>query len=67
MEETMTRSQSLTQSDRYDDGLAIDYPMMIRLWTSFDRSVAAFNQKCGVIAARRNPDVCKDRSAKESK
>ncbi|NOT46497.1 MAG: hypothetical protein HOP17_01925 [Acidobacteria bacterium] len=40
---------NLTSTDRYDDGLSIDYAMMIRLWSSIDRSVAAFNRRCGVL------------------
>lgn len=44
---------NVAKFDRYDDGIRIDYPVMIRLWSSFDRSIAAFNKGCGVIDERR--------------
>lgn len=40
-------------SDRYDDGVSLDYASMIRMWSAFDRSISAFNRECGVIIARR--------------
>lgn len=39
-------------SDRYDDGVILDYASMIRMWSAFDRSISAFNRECGVIVAR---------------
>jgi hypothetical protein len=38
--------------DRYDDGVAIDYASMIRMWSAFDRSLNAFKRRCGVIVSR---------------
>lgn len=44
-----TCPNTLTSAARYDDGVTNDYAMMIRLWSSIDRSVAAFNRRCGVL------------------
>lgn len=41
-----------SDQDRYDDGIVVDYATMIRMWTTLDRSVAAFNRNCGVITLR---------------
>ena len=34
--------------DRYDDGVAVDYAFMIRMWSAFDRSLAAFERSVGL-------------------
>ena len=36
---------SFSSIDRYDDGVAVDYAFMIRMWSAFDRSLAAFERK----------------------
>lgn len=40
---------TITSVARYDDGFTNDYSMMIRLWSSFNRSVSDFNRRCGVM------------------
>lgn len=35
---------------KYDDGVAVDYAFMIRMWSAFDRSIDAFERRCGLPA-----------------
>jgi hypothetical protein len=39
---------SFSTIDRYDDGVAVDYAFMIRMWSAFDRSLTAFERKVGL-------------------
>lgn len=41
-----------SDQDRYDDGIIVDYATMVRMWSTLDRSVTAFNRKCGVVTIR---------------
>lgn len=43
--------------DRYDDGIVVDYATLVRMWSSLDRSVVAFNRKCGIITLKPSKDV----------
>ena len=45
-----------SDQDRYDDGIVVDYATMIRMWSTLDRSVAAFNRNCGIITLRPAKD-----------
>lgn len=58
---------NLTTPNRYDDGLNIDYAMMIRLWSSFDRSVGAFNRNCGVIRSNSSKRISIDTITEEKR
>ncbi len=40
------------EHERYADGVSADYPTLIRMWSALNRSVAAFNQDCGIITLR---------------
>ncbi|MGB7210398.1 MAG: hypothetical protein WBD27_17215 [Pyrinomonadaceae bacterium] len=46
----------LAEQDHYDDGIVVDYATMIRMWSTLDRSVAAFNRNCGIITLRPAKD-----------
>jgi hypothetical protein len=62
-------SSSFSIAEHYDDGIQIDYSMLIRLWSAFDRSLTTFNQRCGVITHRdknRRPDGRKTESTDRS-
>ncbi|MGD9564043.1 MAG: hypothetical protein AB7F88_17330 [Pyrinomonadaceae bacterium] len=60
----MNTSIRKTESiDRYDDGIVLDYASMIRMWSAFDRSLAAFNRKCGVITEPQNSEHCAAKDA----
>lgn len=47
-----TFQEIFSDQDRYDDGIIVDYATMIRMWSTLDRSVAAFNRNCGIITLR---------------
>ncbi len=51
-----TYQEILADQDRYDDGIVVDYPTMIRMWSTLDKSVAAFNRNCGIITLRPSKD-----------
>ena len=44
---------SFSFTDRYDDGVTVDYAFMIRMWSALDRSITRFNRECGVIKPKR--------------
>jgi hypothetical protein len=46
----MNYQPTMNSTDRYDDGVAVDYAFMIRMWSAFDRSLSAFERKCGLPA-----------------
>lgn len=56
------------EQDRYDDGIVVDYATMIRMWSTLDRSVAAFNRSCGIITLRpaKDADTAKGAPKKNS-
>jgi hypothetical protein len=60
-----TYMSSFASVDRYDDGVAVDYAFMIRMWSALDRSISRFNRECGVMprrAVKRGVDIdLKDR------
>lgn len=45
-----------SDQDRYDDGIVVDYATMVRMWSTLDRSVTAFNRNCGFITLRPTKD-----------
>ncbi len=47
-----TYQEIFSDQDHYDDGIVVDYATMVRMWSTLDRSVAAFNKNCGVITLR---------------
>ena len=53
------------EQDRYDDGIVVDYATMIRMWSTLDRSVAAFNRECGFITLRPTKDDASDARQKK--
>ena len=52
-----TYQELFPEQDRYDDGIVVDYATMVRMWSTLDRSVAAFNRKCGVINLQPARDI----------
>lgn len=45
-----------SDQDRYDDGIVVDYATMVRMWSTLDRSVTAFNKDFGFITLRPSKD-----------
>ena len=54
METTVNTFSSI---DRYADGIGSDYSMQIKMWSAFDRSLMAFNRRCGIITSRDKDSV----------
>ena len=50
-------TEILRDQDHYDDGIVVDYATMIRMWSTLDRSMAAFNRNCGFITLRPSKDA----------
>lgn len=48
---------SFDSTDRYDDGVTVDYAFMIRMWSALDRSITRFNRECGVILPRAKENL----------
>lgn len=47
----MTTFSDIERSDeRLDDGVPVDYAMMMRMWSAFHRSIIAFERECGVLS-----------------
>ena len=54
----MNYQPTLNSIDRYVDGVAVDYAFMIRMWSAFDRSLTAFERKCGLPSVNKaRPDA----------
>lgn len=51
-----TYQEIFSDQDRYDDGIVVDYATMIRMWSTLDRSVNAFNRNCGIITLHPSKD-----------
>jgi hypothetical protein len=58
-------TEILRDQDHYDDGIVVDYATMIRMWSTLDRSMTAFNRKCGFITLRPSKDGVEGVSVKK--
>ena len=56
---------SFDSTDRFDDGIMVDYAFMIRMWSAFDRSITRFNRECGLPKLRLSKQL--DRKSGEEK
>lgn len=43
-----TFTSSIPKSKRYSDGVSHDYAAMLQLWSALNRSITAFDRKCGM-------------------
>jgi len=63
----MNYQPTLNSMERYDDGVALDYAFMIRMWGAFSRSLTAFDRKCGLPVIDRERINVPKKQAKELK
>ena len=62
-------TNTFSSMDHYDDGISVNYAMMLRMWSAFDRSMAAFDRKCGLSPRRKKaePNVRSGETSENSK
>lgn len=56
-------------TERYNDGVTMNYSSMIRMWSTFDRAIKKFQIECGVLDARsqRHDRGSRQRNARSTK
>lgn len=59
--------QRLTNPERYHDGISLDYSAMMRMWSAFDRSLSAFNRRCGGVSVRPAGEEAAEKARREDR